>query len=114
MRMGSTGARLAGLCAAVYLTLVAALLLSIAHRTGGHFVYALDDPYIHLALAENLAHGHYGLNATEFASPSSSILWPFLLVPLTGTSVHGLLPLALNVVFGLAAAALLGFAAGQY
>jgi hypothetical protein len=114
MRIGTISARLAGLCAAFYLMLTAALLLSILHRTGGHFVYALDDPYIHLALAENLAHGHYGLNATEFASPASSILWPFLLVPFSGTSVHGLMPLVLNILFGTTAAALLGYAAAQY
>ena len=48
----------------------------------GHFVYALDDPYIHLDLADMLyQHGLYGVNMREYAAPSSSILWPFLLVP---------------------------------
>jgi len=51
-------------------------------RTGGHVLFTLDDPYIDLALAERLANGwHYGLNAGEAASPASSILYPFLLVP---------------------------------
>ncbi len=96
-------------CAAMYLMLVAALLVGIRHSTGGHFAYALDDPYIHLALAENLAHGHYGINAGEAASPSSSLLWPFLLVPFAGTAIHTYLPLFWCVIAGVAASALFGW-----
>lgn len=51
--------------------------------TGGEFVLALDDPYIHLALAENIATGHYGINPNEVSAPASSIIWPFLIVPFT-------------------------------
>lgn len=47
----------------------------------GTLTYTLDDAYIHLAVAENIAQGHYGINTDEFSSPSSSILWPFLLAP---------------------------------
>ena len=50
-------------------------------NTHGHFFYSLDDPYIHLSLAENIARGVYGINLEEYSSPSSSILYPFLLVP---------------------------------
>ena len=99
---------------AVYLLVCFAILLSILQKTGGHFVYALDDPYIHLALAENLAHGHYGINPTEFSSPSSSILWPFLLIPFAGTRLHVWLPLVWNLLFGTAAAALIGSAVGRW
>src|SRR5258708_11690586 len=45
----------------------------------GHFIYSLDDPYISLALGWHISHGLYGLNQGEAASPSSSILCPFLL-----------------------------------
>ena len=93
---------------AFYLIVVVGLVAGVLLATGGHFVYALDDPYIHLAMAENIAQGHYGINAGEFSSPSSSIVWPFLLVPLAGTSVHVFLPLALNCLFGCVAALLLG------
>ncbi|MDW8003043.1 MAG: hypothetical protein RMJ39_10370 [Deltaproteobacteria bacterium] len=55
--------------------------LSIIHLNNGFFVYTLDDPYIHLALAENILKGHYGVNTGEFSSPSSSILWPFIIAP---------------------------------
>jgi hypothetical protein len=100
--------RLALLCAAIYLLLCSFLVLHVVKDTGGHFIYPLDDPYIHLALAENLAHGHYGINGTEFSSPSSSILWPFLLIPFVGTSLHSYVPLAWNLLFGAIAACLIG------
>jgi hypothetical protein len=91
-----------------YLVLAALIFGSSLHQTGGKFFYALDDPYIHLALAEQLAHGHYGINATEASSPSSSILWPFMLVPFAGTSLHVYLPLAWNLLFGVTSAGLIG------
>ncbi len=55
--------------------------LSILALNSGHLVFVLDDAYIHLALAENIMQGHYGINLNEYSAPSSSILWPFLLAP---------------------------------
>jgi hypothetical protein len=92
----------------LYLAVVLGLLLAILHRDGGVFTYTLDDPYIHLALAGNLAHGHYGINPGEASSPSSSIVWPFLLVPFAGSAWGMFLPLAWNVLFCGIAAWLLG------
>jgi hypothetical protein len=43
------------------------------------FIYGLDDPYIHLALSERITRGEYGINPGEIASPSSSVIYPFLL-----------------------------------
>jgi hypothetical protein len=75
----------------------------IMWTTQGNFTYTLDDPYIHLALAENLARfGHYGLNVEEYSSPSSSILWPFLLVPFLAIGLGASGPLILNVLFAVA------------
>ncbi len=108
------GHRLGICCAALYLAVVAALCLVIRYRQGGHFGYALDDAYIHLALAENLAHGHYGINPGEYSSPSSSLLWPFLLIPFAGTALHLYVPLFWNVLFGVVAAFLLGRAVERY
>ncbi len=95
-------------CVAFYLLLVFYLIHSVFKAAEGHFVYALDDPYIHLALAENLAHGHYGINPGEFTSPDSSLIWPFLLVPFAGTAIHLYVPLAWNILFGSLAAWLIG------
>ncbi|HKL20996.1 MAG TPA: hypothetical protein VJ904_04275 [Tichowtungia sp.] len=57
---------------------------SILYLNGGVFTYSLDDAYIHLSLAEQIHHGHYGINAGEYSSPSSSVLCPFLLAPFSG------------------------------
>ncbi len=67
----------------------------------GHFIYTLDDPYIHLALAENIAVGHYGINQDESTAPSSSVLWPFLLVPFSFFQWAYLMPFILNTIFAL-------------
>jgi hypothetical protein len=72
-------------------------LLILLIFNDGHFVYSLDDAYIHLSLAEKIAGGTYGLNAGEAAAPSSSILWPFLLVPLAPFAIGAFVPLLLNI-----------------
>lgn len=76
-------------------------LLAIAKLNSGKFIYTLDDPYIHLALSENIARGHYGVNLQEFSAPSSSIIWPFLLAPFTAFSWFEYVPLILNIVFSI-------------
>ena len=83
---------------------IAFLVMQILRATGGSLFYALDDPYIHLALAENLRGGHYGINPGETASPSSSMLYPFLLAAtlMVGFGTYG--PLVLSVVGALGSA----------
>lgn len=82
---------------AVLGTLVA-LVVAALHATGGHLVYSQDDPYIHLAMSEEIARGGYGVNTGEWASASSSILFPVLLAPAAGFAWHELVPLGINVV----------------
>ena len=65
------------------MSLVTIEFMYIMILNNGFFVYTLDDPYIHLALAENIKEGHYGINISEFSAPSSSPLWPFILAPLS-------------------------------
>src|SRR5574340_1536985 len=69
--------------------------IQILQINQGHFIYTLDDAYIHLSLAENILQGHYGVNPGEFSSPSSSILWPFLLAPVSGIEWA---PLVINIL----------------
>ena len=64
----------------------------------GHLIYTLDDPYIHLSVAENIIRGGYGVNLTEFSSPSSSILYPLLLSITELASLGGIGPLLINAV----------------
>lgn len=75
------------------------LILWLNHGT---FIFSLDDPYIHLALAENLWQGHYGVNLQELSAPSSSIVWPFLIAPFTLFGFGDSLLLAMNLAFSLA------------
>jgi hypothetical protein len=75
-------------------------LLAILALNDGKFTYTLDDPYIHLAVAEQIAAGHYGINSVEFSSPCSSAIWPFLLAPLARLPIGEYAPLVLNIVFG--------------
>lgn len=85
------------------IVLAALMYVIILSFNQGVFIFSLDDPYIHLALAENLWHGHYGVNLQEFSAPSSSILWPFIIAPFTVISQGDSLLLLLNVVFSLLA-----------
>jgi len=81
-------------------------MIAITVQTGTPAFFTLDDPYIHLALAESIANGEYGINPGEYASPSSSILYPFLLAPFAALDIGEWGALALNVAasFGILAA----------
>lgn len=70
-------------------------------RSDGGFFYTLDDPYIHLSVAESILEGGYGINAGEYASPSSSILYPYLLAAtlMLGLGEYG--PLLIGCLFSL-------------
>ncbi|KMW56117.1 putative membrane protein of unknown function [Candidatus Rhodobacter oscarellae] len=73
---------------------------------GGNFEYPLDDPYIHLAMAEQMRAGGYGVNAGEYAAAASSPLFPVLLMPFADTEWHRYLPFVWNGI-GLVLSALL-------
>jgi hypothetical protein len=81
----------------VFLALCLGAGVAILWLNQGRFLYTMDDAYIHLALAENLAQGHYGVNPGELSAPASSILWPLLLVPAAWTGVEEAIPLLLNI-----------------
>lgn len=59
--------------------------------------YTLDDPYIHMALAENIARGHFGVNLGEVSNPSSSVLWPWLLAAFEKVGLILWAPLLVNI-----------------
>jgi hypothetical protein len=83
--------------AVLWLIVIAELIL-ILMLNSGHFIYTLDDPYIHLSLAEKIQMWHYGINSNEFSAPSSSILWPFILVPFSSTMLGEFFPFIINVI----------------
>ncbi len=75
------------------------LLILISSRpTEGSFLYSLDDPYIHLAMAEQILQGNYGVNNGEFAAASSSVIYPYLLAGLIAIGIETMGPLLINLV----------------
>ncbi|MGC8203800.1 hypothetical protein ACP2AV_13950 [Aliiroseovarius sp. PTFE2010] len=86
---------------AASLAVFAAMQLAAVAKAGWVFEYPLDDPYIHLAIGEQIAAGGYGINPGEYASAASSALYPLLLAPMADWQ---LAPLVWNMV-GLVAAA---------
>jgi len=75
-------------------------LAASMRQNAGHVVYALDDPYIHMAMAKNAALHHvWGVSATHFTSSSSSLLWTAALALLFAIlGVHELIPFVVNTL----------------
>jgi hypothetical protein len=83
------------------LSLLFGLLLATSfYQNQGHLIYALDDAYIHMAMARNFSqYGVWGVTRFGFTSSSSSILW-MLLLSLTYRlfGVSAVAPLAWNLL----------------
>jgi len=64
----------------IYWVAVAILVFLATGMNGGHFVYPLDDTYIHMAIARSTAtSGIWGVTPYAFTSSTSSPFWTFLL-----------------------------------
>lgn len=83
-------------------TLSFMMLFSLGY-TGGRFIYLLDDSYIHMSVARNLAeNGIWGIMGSGFASCSSSPLWTLLLAGVYFVFGYGdIIPFVLNVISAL-------------
>lgn len=85
--------------ALLFAACAAALEWSMVPQQRGQLLYPLDDTYIQMAIAKNLAHdGTWGVTG-EFANAGSSLLWPLMLA--AAYLVFGVadwIPLALNVL----------------
>jgi hypothetical protein len=83
------------------LLIVGSVLALALARTQGQFTYAIDDTYIHLAFAGFLP-AHLGTTPGIPAAASSSILYPWLLIPFSGYElspfIFNLLALTLNLL----------------
>lgn len=97
--------------ALVYAAISAWVLVATWQTSDRHFIYALDDTYIGMAMAKNLAlHGVWGVSPYGFSSSDSSLLFPLLMA--AGFKIVGVrlgVPLVISWVAGLAAI----FAAGR-
>lgn len=71
--------------------------------TSGTLAYPIDDTFIHLAIAKNLAfHGVWGITAGEFTSAASSLLYPVLLALIVKIAgAHIIIPLLVNIAAGI-------------
>jgi len=87
----------------VLLLIIFAVYQQITGMTGGVFLYALDDAYIHMSMADSFARaGVWGVTPYEFTSATSSPLWTFLLgVSFWLAGSASWLPLLLNTLFAL-------------
>jgi len=80
---------------------VVQLTLSIRENNGNQ-VYALDDPYIHMAMARNLARdGVWGVTRYQFSSSTSSLLWTLALSAIYFFTSSPAVPLIFNIASGL-------------
>lgn len=86
-----------GLCG-VWLAIAVVLIGWSMHWSEGHLIYTLDDPYIHLAVAETILKGGYGINDGEYSAPSSSIIYPFLLAITGWAGLGSWGPLLINLL----------------
>jgi hypothetical protein len=82
---------------------ITTLLIQSLKLNQGHVVYAMDDTYIHMAMAKNFAlHGMWGATPYQFTSASSSPLWTFLLSAIYFLfGVNSVTPLVLNILFAI-------------
>ncbi|MFP3596084.1 hypothetical protein [Chryseobacterium sp. SIMBA_029] len=86
---------------AVFVVVCLLYYVNSVSKTGGHYVYVLDDTYIHLAVAKNFALHHiWGITRYQFSSTSSSPLFTFLLsvlIKIFGNNDQ--IPLYFNMIF---------------
>lgn len=63
-----------------FLSIILGIQIYLAIKQNGMFSYPLDDSYIHMAIAKNIAkHGVWGITKYGFTSASSSILYSLIL-----------------------------------
>src|SRR5580658_2443457 len=90
------------IAAAVYAAITNAILIASVKATDGHFIYPLDDVYINMAMAKNVAlHGVWGISPYQFTSSTSTPLFVLLLSAIyrvVGPSTYA--PLLISWAFG--------------
>lgn len=87
----------------VFFTICTGYYLNVLSKTDGHYIYVLDDAYIHLAMAKTFAlYDVWGVTKYHFSSTSSSPLFTYilsLLIKFFGN--REMIPLYFNGLIGL-------------
>ena len=83
---------------AIWALLSLIVVMISLYLCGDRLIYSLDDPYIILKLANVILGGGYGINASEYSSPSSSILYPFVVAATQRLGLGSAGPLVLNLI----------------
>jgi hypothetical protein len=87
---------------ALFSALIAWSISTTLPKIGNELTYCLDDPYIHLSIARNLAeHGTWGISPNEISSASSSPLWVIILGLVYPLSSDVTIPFVLNTLFAI-------------
>ncbi|MGH6980738.1 MAG: hypothetical protein ACREFC_05985, partial [Stellaceae bacterium] len=84
-----------GLVFGIIAVMTALVCAAIVVGNGGYFTYALDAPYVHLTVADQIRAGISGANPGDNVPPVSSILYPFLLALLSYLGFGQFSPLAI-------------------
>jgi hypothetical protein len=102
MSLGLTPTRVLLIALAAFLLPVGLIEWRVLQMTHGVLAYPLDDTFIHMTVARNLALDHvWGITKGSFQSASSSPLYTVLLALLFKIfGVHIIIPLLLNIVVG--------------
>jgi hypothetical protein len=73
------------LVAILAICILVSLLFAIAmwQLTGGHLMVPLDDTFIHLQYAKQLARGHFFVYSPQdsYSTGATSLIYPFLFIP---------------------------------
>jgi hypothetical protein len=96
--IAATASRIMPVTLALWLMLFVAELVASLVLCDGRLVFTLDDPYIHLAVADHILSGGFGVNAAELSSPSSSIIWPYFLAGTEALHLGASGPLLIDIV----------------
>lgn len=104
------------LSALLLIIIVTAYTYVCLQQNNGQLVYPLDDTYIHLSIAKNLAlYNVWGITRFGFSSASSSILYTLILTSiflLTGINIW--IPLVINLLGAIAILGLIVHWTGRY
>jgi hypothetical protein len=86
-----------------FLLLLLMMEYQVLQGTHGVFSYPVDDTYIHMAIAKNIAFHHvWGISPHGFSSAASSVLYPLLLAFIVKIfGAHIIIPFIVNVLAGL-------------